>query len=172
MLWLSFFLCVSALFLSGCGLRPALEQTDPSSHAHALSIKNVSVKIKGIEGYLNHVFYTELQKHLRLLKDKIKEPIFITITLSQSLYDVSYGKDATALRSQNVFFAFYEISQKKRRLKKGTVDSVSSYNLDNNDVFSTLTNRMGTDDAVVRALALEVAREVLMAVPSSTNPPT
>lgn len=168
MLRVSFFLCLSAIALSSCGLRPALKQDDPSSTPVSY-IKDVTLSVIGIEGQLNHVFYQELYKHLRLFKEKLLTPLHIKITLSHALYDVSYGRDATALRSQNVLYAFYEISQKGRRLKKGTVDAVSSYNLDSNDAFTTLTSRLGSDDAVIRALAAEVAREVLMAPNMPSN---
>lgn len=160
----SFLLCVSMLALSACGLRPALEQDKPLD-PQITYIKDITVSVKGIEGYLNHIFYQAFYKHLRLFKEKLPTPLHINITLSQALYDVSYGRDATALRSQNVLDAFYDISQRGRSLKKGKVDAVSSYNLDSNDAFSTLTSRLGSDDHAVRALAFEVAREVLMAVP-------
>lgn len=139
-----------------------LKQDDPSD-APVTHIKNITVSVTGIEGYLNHIFYQEIHRQLRLFKGNHPTPLHIKITLSQTLYDVSYGRDATALRSQNVLGAHFEVSRHGKLLKQGKVDAVSSYNLDRNDEFATLTSRMGSDDGVIRALAFDVAREVLIA---------
>jgi asparagine synthetase A len=127
----------------------------PSAHP-----PKIALNVTGIEGYLNHIFYQELEQHLGLLP--ATEPLTVKVVIGQSLYDISYGKDATALRSQNVLNASYEISQHGKLLRKGKVDAISSYNLDRNDEFATLTSRMGSDDKVIKALAGEVAREVYL----------
>lgn len=151
-----------AMTITGCGLRPALVR-DVTPEVDKEYQKDIVISVKGIEGYLNHIFYQDLQKQLRLFKGTLPRPLLVKVTLGHSLYDVSYGRDATALRSQNVMHAAFEISHRGSLLKKGNVDSVSSYNLDRNDEFATLTSRMGSDDSVIRAIATEVAREVLMA---------
>ncbi|MBX9977089.1 MAG: hypothetical protein K2X98_02430 [Alphaproteobacteria bacterium] len=148
-------LCVT---LGACGFRPMLQPSAQPS--------NVTLNVTGVEGYLNHVFYQELEQHLALLPST--EPITVTVIIGQSLYDISYGKDATALRSQNVLNASYEISQHGNLLRKGKVDAISSYNLDRNDEFATLTSRMGSDDKVIKALASEVAREVYLSMTKGT----
>ena len=157
MLWprfLVFFSLVAAV--TGCGFRPMLEH-----NPHPIE---VALSVNGAEGYLNHVFYQQLKRELALLPKT--EPLKVKVDLSQILYDMSYGKDATALRSQNVMIASYEIWQKGKLLKKGKVDSISSYNLDRNDEFATLTSRMGSDDKVIKAIASEMAREVFLSLHS------
>ncbi len=122
----------------------------------------VNLSVAGIEGYLNHKFYQELNQQLSLLSTR--EPVTVKVILGQTLYDMSYGKDATALRSQNVMIATFEVWQKSRLLRKGKVDSISSYNLDRNDEFATLASRMGSDEKVIKAISLEVAREVFLSL--------
>ncbi len=118
--------------------------------------------MRGIEGYLNHKFYQTLTHNLGLTL--LKKSTVVDVTLSQNFADISYGGDATALRTQNVILASYEVFEDGRSIRKGKVDSISSYNVDQNDEFSTLTSRMGSDEKVITAMAEEVAREVYIAL--------
>ena len=142
------------LTLSGCGFQPMLERSATPTP--------LTLTVTGLEGYLNHIFYLELKQHLNLLSSKT--PVTVKVTLDQTVYDISYGRDATALRSQNVMVASYEIWQQGKILRKGKVDSITSYNLDRNDEFASLTSRMGSDHKIVKAITLDVAREVFLAL--------
>ncbi len=138
--------------LSGCGFKPILERASKPTP--------VTLSVNGIEGYLNYKFYQELQQQLNLLT--YSHPLTIKVTLAQTIYDISYGRDATALRSQNVITAFYEIWKDGKLIHKGKTDAISSYNVDRNDEFSSLTSRLSSDEKTIQAMAIEVAREVFL----------
>lgn len=144
---------------TGCGFHPLLA---PVPYGSAPLTKGQGhtpkVNVRGLEGYPNHAFYQYMEKRLSAMR--FNEPLTLDITLSQNIMDVSFGVDATATRSQNVMIANYVITQKSRLLKEGRVDSVTSFNLDANDEFSTLNSRLGSDEKVIQALAEEVIREV------------
>jgi len=148
--------------VTGCGMTPMLKSPDDTAAQVDYTKSKVKVNVVGIEGYLNHKFHQELMHHLSLTR--IEKPLTVDVTITQTYPYISFGADAVATRSQNILVASYEISHGGKKLKKGKVDSVSSYNVDQNDEFSTLTSRMGSDDKVLTALAEEVAREVYLAI--------
>lgn len=142
------------LTLSGCGFQPMLA---PIVNTHP-----IKVYVRGYEGYINHTLTKELEH--RLAKLPLSAPIVLTVKISKALYDTSYGRDATALRTQHVLTAHFELTSKGALLKADTVDATTSYNLDQNDAFSTLSNRMGSEDQLIHALADEVTRAVNLAI--------
>jgi hypothetical protein len=88
----------------------------------------------------------------------------LKVYLSQTYYDISYGKDATALRTQNTISATYELSDNQKVLRKGKLDTIASFNLDSRNEFNTMSNRLGSDEKVIEALAEDVVREIALIV--------
>lgn len=109
---------------------------------------------------MRHAFDQYLKK--RLSPFHFPEKRTLEVTLSQTYQDVSFGQDATTIRSQNILIADYVLRKEATVLKKGRVDSVTSFHLDANDEFSTLNSRAGSDEKVIQALGEEVLREILV----------
>lgn len=141
---------VCAILLTGCAFQPMMA---PIHNVHPLKIR-----VRGCEGYINHALTQEVERQLAQLPRT--QPLGINIKLIPSLYDTSYGRDATALRTQYIFTAEYELTSNGALLHKGTVDATTSYNLNQTDEFSALTSRMGSEEQLIRSTASEIAGSV------------
>lgn len=142
--------------LSGCGFTPLLQSSSKPAPVH--------VDVTGIEGYLNHRYYQSLTYKLGLLPFLKDHTYSIRIVLTQAYNDIGYGLDATALRTQNLITASYELYDNRVLIHKGKVDTLTSFNSNSNDEFSTMSSRMGSDEKVIEGLAEETARDIMVRI--------
>lgn len=153
------FLSLSLLLflLTACGFQrvhqPALT-TAPQRYV---------IKINGGEGHLAYQFKRELEKHFATWPQQCEATYHITLNLKPEEAEISYGQDATVLRSQERLQVSYVVTKagSAEPIYNNTASLASSFNITVNQEFATLSARQAAKGRVVNALAEEVARDIM-----------
>lgn len=158
-----FFIFLSLITLAGCTgfdplYKPKTEQQRSLPFALQVSGDNENA-------YSTYKFKQELTSALSSLSSPPGEKLKIKVLLSEAFGDIGYGSKASILRSQGRMIATVEIYRNGiTPIYKNSVDTVSSYTINNSEEFSNLNAKNATRERIMINLANEVAREISLVI--------
>ncbi len=159
---------ITLLGLSGCGFEPVYRVKSDQQKSLPFSLQ---VTGNNETAYSTYKFKQEITSLLSTLSPPPGEKLKIKIHLNESFGDIGYGSDASILRSQGRIVATLEIySNAATPLYKNTIDTVSSYTVNNAEEFTNLNSKNAARERILINLASEVSREIFFVVRKLESP--
>ena len=139
--------------LTGCGFEPL--HKSPQESQMTSSFK---VDVKGMDGYVRHYFYYQLDKNLKNLSLKNK-PQRLSVTLEETQKSTGYGRDATELRGQEKLKASYVLVYNDQEVLGELETSISYHNM-SQDEYRNLASKKETQKRAIEELARDLVKEI------------
>ncbi len=157
--------------LTGCGFEPVYQAKSDQPHSLPFSLQ---VTGDNETAYSTYKFKQEMNTLLSTFTPPSEEKLKIKVHLTEAFGDIGYGSDASILRSQGRMVATLGIySSKATLLHENTLDTVSSYTVNNAEEFTNLSAKNAARERLIISLASEVSREISFVIrklePASTQ---
>lgn len=144
--------------LTGCGFDPIYRAKSDQPQSLPFSLQ---VTGNNDTAYSTYKFKQEMNSLLSTLAPPPGGKLKVKIHLTEAFGDIGYGTDASILRSQGRMVATLTIhSNNGILLHENTLDTVSSYTINNAEEFTNLNARNAARERIIISLANEVSREI------------
>ena len=158
-----FWTTLACIFLGGCGFRPLL---DPGTSVKALEQSQpLKITVQSSSNSLSYEAYKmrrELESMACFVPYRRKEPITISILLSNTSGAITYGVAANIQRSHHQLSAQVRLSDQGRMKKEVLVDAISSYSMDIQEAFPSLLAEEATRERLIRPLAERIIETIIV----------
>lgn len=157
-----FLLLTFSLAYTSCGFQPLLKHNQEKAFPH--NGQKVVIQLTDGGGFQAYQFKKSLTQQLSYLPKFDDHTYLVKVKFGLSETEINYDTDATVSRSSSVVSIDYQLYRMGMSvpLHSGSLSNSSSFNIDTNEEFATISAQNASADRATIMLAEDTAREVMI----------